>query len=65
VAFALTGAEFIGPALDPSNIDRRLRHLQVEINLYLADHNTDPKFFRWKASHDKIIAAAGRTAEGI
>ena len=34
--------------------------LQTAINRYLADHNTDPKPFRWKADPDKIIAAASR-----
>jgi hypothetical protein len=34
--------------------------LQAAINRYLADHNTDPKPFRWKADPDKIIAAASR-----
>ncbi len=32
--------------------------LQAAINRYLADHNTDPKPFRWKTDPDKIIAAA-------
>ena len=32
----------------------------MPINQYLADHNTDPKPFRWKADPDKIIAAASR-----
>jgi hypothetical protein len=30
--------------------------LQAAINRYVADHNTDPKPFRWKANPDKIIA---------
>ena len=34
--------------------------LQAAINRYVADHNTDPKPFRWKANPDKIIAAAAR-----
>ncbi len=34
--------------------------LQAAINRYVADHNTNPKPFRWKASPDKIIAAAAR-----
>jgi transposase len=34
--------------------------LQAAINRYVADHNTDPKPFRWKADPDKIIAAASR-----
>lgn len=35
------------------------RHPRVT-NRYLADHNTEPKPFRWKADPDKIIAAASR-----
>ena len=34
--------------------------LQAAINRYVADHNADPKPFRWKANPDKIIAAAAR-----
>src|SRR6201994_1536144 len=34
--------------------------LQAAINRYVADHNIDPKPFRWKANPDKIIAAAAR-----
>ena len=34
--------------------------LQAAINRYVADHNTDPKPFRWNADPDKIIAAASR-----
>ena len=34
--------------------------LQAAINRYVADHNTDPKPFRWKANPDRIIAAAAR-----
>ncbi len=34
--------------------------LQAAINRYLAEHNVDPKPFRWKAKHDAIIAAAAR-----
>jgi transposase len=34
--------------------------LQAAINRYVADHNTDPKPFRWKANPDEIIAAAAR-----
>ena len=34
--------------------------LQAAINRYVADHNADPKPFRWKADPDKIIAAAAR-----
>jgi hypothetical protein len=34
--------------------------LQAAINRYVADHNVDPKPFRWKANPDKIIAAAAR-----
>lgn len=34
--------------------------LQAAINRYVADHNVDPKPFRWKADPDKIIAAASR-----
>jgi transposase len=34
--------------------------LQAAINRYLAEHNTDPKPFRWKADPAKIIAAAAR-----
>src|SRR6202163_1834090 len=34
--------------------------LQAAIHRYVADHNTDPKPFRWKANPDKIIAAAAR-----
>ena len=30
------------------------------IEAYIAQHNTDPKPFRWKATPDKIIAAAAR-----
>ncbi len=47
---------------------RRLRHgaflgvvdLQAAINRYLAEHNVDPKPFRWKADPNAIIAAAAR-----
>src|SRR6187455_1836281 len=34
--------------------------LQAAINRYVADHNADPKPFRWKANPDRIIAAAAR-----
>jgi transposase len=34
--------------------------LQAAINRYVADHNTNPKPFRWKADPNKIIAAAAR-----
>ncbi len=34
--------------------------LQAAIDRYFADHNTDPKLFRWKADPDKIIAVAIR-----
>jgi len=34
--------------------------LQAAINRYLAEHNIDPKPFRWKANPDAIIAAAAR-----
>ena len=34
--------------------------LQAAINRYLAEHNADPKPFRWKADPDTIIAAAAR-----
>ncbi len=34
--------------------------LQAAINRYLAEHNVDPKPFRWKADPDAIIAAAAR-----
>jgi hypothetical protein len=34
--------------------------LQASINRYLADHNADPKPFRWKADPNTIIAAAAR-----
>ncbi len=34
--------------------------LQAAINRYLAEHNADPKPFRWKAKPDAIIAAAAR-----
>jgi hypothetical protein len=34
--------------------------LQASINRYLAEHNADPKLFRWKADPNTIIAAAGR-----
>src|SRR3954465_2913464 len=34
--------------------------LQAAINRYLADHNLDPKPFRWRANPDQIIAAAAR-----
>lgn len=34
--------------------------LQATINKYVADHNTNPKPFRWKANPDTIIAAAAR-----
>jgi hypothetical protein len=34
--------------------------LQAAINRYVADHNTDPKPFGWKANPDKTIAAAWR-----
>jgi len=34
--------------------------LQGAINRYLAEHNLDPKPFRWKAHPDQIIAAAAR-----
>ena len=34
--------------------------LQASINRYVAEHNADPKPFRWKAAPDAIIAAAGR-----
>src|SRR6202140_1512129 len=34
--------------------------LQAAINRYVADHNTDPKPFRWKANPDKIIQAVRR-----
>jgi transposase len=34
--------------------------LQASINRYLAEHNVDPKPFRWQADPDTIIAAAAR-----
>ena len=34
--------------------------LQAAINRYLAEHNADPKPFRWQADPDTIIAAAAR-----
>jgi transposase len=34
--------------------------LQASINSYLAEHNADPKPFRWQADPDTIIAAAAR-----
>ena len=34
--------------------------LQAAINRYLAEHNADPKPFRWKADPHTIIAAAAR-----
>jgi len=34
--------------------------LQAAINRYLAEHNVDPKPFRWKTDPDAIIAAAAR-----
>ena len=34
--------------------------LQAAINRYLAEHNVDPKPFRWKADPNAIIAAAAR-----
>ncbi len=34
--------------------------LQASINRYLAEHNADPKPFRWKADPDTIVAAAAR-----
>jgi hypothetical protein len=34
--------------------------LQAAINRYLAEHNADPKPFRWKADPNAIIAAAAR-----
>jgi transposase len=34
--------------------------LQAAINRYLAEHNLEPKPFRWKADPDTIIAAAAR-----
>ena len=34
--------------------------LQAAINRYLAEHNVDPKPFRWKADPNTIIAAAAR-----
>jgi len=34
--------------------------LQAAINRYLAEHNADPKPFRWKADPDTIIPAAAR-----
>ncbi len=37
--------------------------LQAAINRYLAEHNVDPKPFRWKADPDAIIAAAARKGE--
>lgn len=47
---------------------RRLKHgvfhsiidLQAAINRFIADHNTQPKPFVWKADPDKIIAARSR-----
>jgi transposase len=34
--------------------------LEAAINRYLAEHNTDPKPFRWNAYPAKFIAAAAR-----
>ena len=39
---------------------RGIVDLQASINRYLAEHNTDPKPFRWKADPNDIIAAAAR-----
>jgi len=39
--------------------------LQAAINGYVADHNTDPKPFRWKPNLDKIIAAAAPRAPDV
>jgi hypothetical protein len=47
---------------------RRLKHgvfhsivdLQAAINRFIAEHNTQPKPFVWKADPDKIIAARNR-----
>jgi len=42
-----------------------LNHIQAAINRYLAEHNVDPKPFRWKADPDKIIAAAARGHQAL
>lgn len=39
--------------------------LQAAINRYLAEHNVDPKPFRWKADPDEIIAAAARGNQAL
>jgi len=39
--------------------------LQAAINRYLAEHNLEPKPFRWRADPDAIIAAAARGHQAL
>jgi hypothetical protein len=39
--------------------------LQAAIHRYLAEHNVDPKPFRWKSGLDEIIAAAARRHQAL
>jgi hypothetical protein len=41
-------------------LDNYAAHKHPKVIAWLADYNTDPKPFRWKAGPDKIIAAASR-----
>src|SRR3990172_4519363 len=39
--------------------------LQAAINRYLAEHNTDPKPFRWTANSKRVLAAIERGKQAL